>query len=371
MMSLGDHLEELRTRVLLALVAPLPIAIVLFYFSQSLIDLLTEPLIKVLKSRGLPATLQVLAPSELIVLQMKLAVIGALVLAFPWILWQLWKFVQPGLYEHERRFVYFLIPGSFILSIVGTLLLYFVMLPLVLEVLVSMGSGFDTPEAPKLDPRVAQILDTQPFIESRTRPPDPLAEGQVWLQLPELKLRVVVSEEPVDENTPGELVIIDVEQPTQTGLRQEFQLTPYINFVLLLLIGIVVAFQMPMVVVLLGWVGLASADWLASNRKYAVLVCGFVSAIVTPPDVVSMLIMLVPLYGLYELGILLLRLFPAKTIAEGPRWPLWKPHKQTSQTEKLRKPERAADSIARKESPSDSTEQSQPQPPDDERGEQG
>jgi sec-independent protein translocase protein TatC len=371
-MSLGDHLEELRRRMLLALIAPLPLAIVIFFFSNTLLDLINQPVIDALKRNGLPATLQTLYPAELIVLQMKLSVIAAIVLAFPWILWQLWQFIQPGLYAHERRFVYLLIPGSFILSIAGTMLLYFVMLPLVLQVLIGIGSGFRTPtDPPAMDPRAANVLEENPFIETRTRAPDPLVAGQVWLHVPDLELRVVVPGEPNEDRTPGELEVVTVERITETGLRQEFQITPYVNFVLMLLLGMVMAFQMPMVVVLLGWVGLASADWLAQHRKYAVLILAFISALITPPDVVSMLIMLVPLYGLYELGILLLRLFPAKTVAEGKRWPWKRPHKRTAQTAQLLKPERPSESIARKEPPDDTAAQSLHEPSDDTPTEQG
>jgi len=365
-MSLGDHLEELRKRLLLAIIAPLPLAILFFMFSDPLLDLLNKPVIEALKRNGLPPVLQTLWPAELIVLQMKLSVIAAIVLAFPWILWQLWQFIQPGLYEHERRFVYLLIPGSFILSMAGTLLLYFVMLPLILEVLIGFGSGFrDTPEAPTMPPRVAEIMKAQPFIEVRTQPPSPLVEGQVWIEWPGMELRVAVQSEALEDGTPGSLEIFNVEKAAEASLRQEFQITPYVNFVLILLLGIVVAFQMPMVVVLLGWVGLASPDWLAANRKYAILVLGFLSAVITPPDVVSMLLMLGPLYGLYELGILLLRVFPAKRVAEGPRWPWGRADKTPSQPEHILKPERAAGSIARKDSPDDTTAQSPPEPPDE------
>jgi len=365
-MSLGDHLEELRKRLLLALIAPLPLAIIIFYFSKPLLDLINQPVIDALKRNDQPPVLQTLWPAELIVLQLKLSVIAALVLAFPWILWQLWKFIQPGLYAHERRFVYFLLPGSFVLSLLGTALLYFIMLPLVLQVLIGFGAGASPENASEpLDPRVAAVFEQQPFIETRTAPPDPLVEEQVWLEVPDMQLRVVVRGEPAAEGPPGQLEIITVKPGTPVGFRQEFQVTPYVNFVLLMLLGIVIAFQMPMVVVLLGWVGLASADWLAAHRKYALLICGFVAAVITPPDVVSMMIMLGPLYGLYELGILLLRLFPARVVAEGPRWPWKQTHKSTAQTEQLRKPERAAGSIARKEPQEVPTPHAQHKPPDE------
>ena len=76
-------------------------------------------------------------------------------------------------------------------------------------------------------------------------------------------------------------------------------------------------YQMPLVILLLGWVGIVNPDKLRRNRKYALLVCAIVSAAITPADVVSMLLMLVPLYGLYEFGILLLHFTPADRVASG------------------------------------------------------
>ena len=365
-MSLGDHLDELRKRVLLALIVPLPLACIIFFFSKQLIDLLKLPLERVLISQGLPATLQQLHPAEVVILQLKLSVIAAIVLSFPWILWQLWKFIQPGLYAHERRFVYLLIPGSFVLSIAGTLLLYFVMLPLILNVLVSMGSSLRNAPPPVQDPRVDEVLAAQPFIEIRTQPPAPISVGQAWLQWPDLKLHVVVPGTPTPEGGASPPEVMEVMRGVQVGLRQEFQVSTYVSFVLLLLLGVVIAFQMPMVILLLGWVGLASADWLAARRKYALFICGIIAAVVTPTaDIVSMLVMLVPLYGLYELGVILLRVFPAKAVAEGRRWSWRRGDKHAAQTAQIRRPERPAESIARKEPVGTAASQFHPGPTDD------
>lgn len=371
-MSLGDHLEELRKRVFLALIAPIPLAVVIFFFSDPLIQLLIDPVLDVLRRRGLPPMLQTLYPAEVMVLQLKLSIIAALVVSFPWILWQLWLFIQPGLYPHERRFVYLLLPGSFILSILGTLLLYFVMLPLTLEVLISIGSAFQM-EAPRIDPRAAAVLESQPFIEVRTQPPPELAPGQAWLEWPSLELRVAVAGETLGDGSAAPPEVVTIERSTLSGLRQEFQVSAYIDFVLLMLLGTVLAFQMPMVVMLLGWVGLASPEWLGKRRKYAILVCAFIAAIVTPsPDVISMLVMFVPLYGLYELGIILLRVFPARAVAEGPRWAqVFRTDKSPAKTAQLRRLARPEQSIARKEPNADPETQPPLTPPDENPTERG
>ena len=110
-MGLGDHIEDLRRRVIAALILPLPLAIGLFFVADLLLAWLILPLQKVQLSGGWTPTLQVLSPPEFLLLEMKLSIVAALVLALPWILWQGWRFIAPGLYPHERRYVYILIPG--------------------------------------------------------------------------------------------------------------------------------------------------------------------------------------------------------------------------------------------------------------------
>ena len=304
-MSFGDHLEELRKRLLLALVAPLPLAIVIFFLSNTLLDWLMLPVIRALRDAGLPEQLQVLSPTEMIVLQMKLSMITALVISAPWVLYQAWKFIEPGLYAHEKRFVNFLLPFSALLTVAGIALLYFGMLPLMLRVLILFGSG---PGQPVIDARVAEVMSKQPVLHIVTEPPADPQPGLVWMTWPNLDLQAAVAG--VDGS-------VDVVHVPRTYVAQVFRLSEYINLVLMLMLAIALAFQMPLVIVLLGWMGLASADWLRSKRRYALMVCGVVAVVITPPDALSALIMLVPLYGLYELGILLLVIAPASAVAQG------------------------------------------------------
>ncbi|MHC5003220.1 MAG: twin-arginine translocase subunit TatC [Planctomycetota bacterium] len=311
-MSFGDHLEELRRRIILAAAPALPLAVILFFFSDLFVRALVTPLRQVLESEGLPPTLQALAPPEVLLLKLKLSLILAAVLLAPWILWQTWLFIRPGLYGHERRFVRFLLPGSAVLTASGIALLYFVMLPLMLQVLVNVGADLDLGQGrPPVDARAQSVLNTRPSVELLTADPEDPVPGRTWLLLPELELRVAVADEE------GAIEVVVVPRPLKAGITQDYRLSTYITFVLLLLVGIVIAFQMPLVIVLAGWVGLASADWLAAHRRYAIFICGIASALLTPADVVSMLVMLFPLYGLYELGILLLRIAPASAVAEG------------------------------------------------------
>jgi sec-independent protein translocase protein TatC len=83
----------------------------------------------------------------------------------------------------------------------------------------------------------------------------------------------------------------------------------------MLMFAIAIAFQLPMVMLLLGWLGVLNPDWLRKNRRYALLVLALLSAIITPQDIVSMLMMLIPLYMLYELGIQLIVWVPMTRVA--------------------------------------------------------
>lgn len=318
-MSLGDHLDELRRRLLLALAAPLPLFIGLFFASDLLVRLLVGPIHRVQAMHGLPSDVQVLGPTELLLVKIKLSFIAALVLSTPWILYQAWRFVAPGLYMEERRFVRLLIPGSAVLTTAGVLLLYFVMLPLMLHVLVLIGTGLELPvpepsgREAETRARAMRIVEAAPGIPLRASAPDPLEPGMAWLRVPDLVLEVAL--EPDDPAASPTIVRVDRLPPGR--IEQTYRLATVIDFVLLLLLGIVIAFQMPLVILLLGWIGLVPTEFLRANRRYALIICAVIAAVVTPADIVSMLLMLVPLYGLYELGILLLRLAPADRVRSG------------------------------------------------------
>ena len=314
-MSFGDHLEELRRRILLSLAIPLPLFLIAYFFSDTLLSWLLLPVFDVLASHGLPTELQSLSPPEILVTQLKLSAIASIVLAAPWILYQAWLFIAPGLYQHERRFVHFLIPGSFVLSIAGVALLYFGMLPLMLHVLIVIGRDFGVdapPDAPH-NPSVQQYLDVAQDENVRMviRLPDEPVVGDVIFLVTANELYVVT---PDDAGAPRFELVPPLRR---SSIEQKFRVSWVVNFTLVLLLGITIAFQMPLVVLLLGWLGLASPQWLRAKRKYAVMICAIVAAVITPPDALSMILMFVPLYALYELGILLLMIAPAAAVAEG------------------------------------------------------
>ncbi len=306
-MSLGDHLDELRKRVFHALIVPLPLALVLFFLADFIIEWLLLPLQKVQLAWGFPPEVQVLSPPEFLMLQVKLSFILALVVALPWLMWQAWLFVGPGLYPRERRFVYLLIPGSLLLTAAGILVMYFIMLPLILQVLMLITRGVEVPAT--LVP-ATEAPHSALVIPIEASPRETAAPGTFWVDATTMTLKLAV-------NGPDESQVQLLQIPLQgsSAVMQVFRLSSYINFTLLLLLSISVGFQLPLVLLLLSWMGLVDAHGLRTKRRWALLICAVVSAITTPPDAFSMVLMLVPLYMLYELGIILVSLLPADRIA--------------------------------------------------------
>jgi len=296
-MGLGDHLDDLRKRVFAALIVPVPLAILIFFIADWLLEWMILPLQNVQMAGGWSPQLQVLSPPEFLLLEMKLSIVAALVIGLPWILWQAWRFIAPGLYPHERRYVHLLIPGSTLLVIAGVSLLYFVMLPLMLQVLMLFASGIETPQI--LLPAVMEsshIMGTT-FPVGR---PELASVGQAWLASDGRFIEIAVA-----ASSDNHVQILSMPLEGRNAISQVFRLSSYIDFVLALSLGIAVAFQLPLAVLLLSWIGIVNVEMLRKRRNWALFVCAIVAAITTPADVFSMLIMLIPLYLLYELGILL------------------------------------------------------------------
>jgi len=312
-MPFGDHLEELRKRVLLALVVPLPLAVVAFVFAKHLREVLLRPLLSALAANELPQQVQTLSPTETMAVDIKLSIVFALVLSAPWMLWQGWKFIEPGLYEHERRFARLLVPGSLVLVLSGVATLYWILLPFTLQVLIAYGMDtLPAENAPAI--AIADAGEAAPAgLAVLTTNPAEVRPGQAWIRMPERLLCVAVDLGP---DTPPQVIAVPL--AASGTYLQEYRLGEYVSFVLLLVLGIAVAFQTPLVILLLGWVGLVRPETLTRNRKYAVFIIAIAAAVVTPTsDLLSMTLMMVPLYILYELGILLLRIAPPSAVSEG------------------------------------------------------
>jgi sec-independent protein translocase protein TatC len=158
--------------------------------------------------------------------------VGALFLAMPYVLYQVWAFVAPGLYRHEKRFALPMLVSSIVLFYAGTAFAYYVVFPLMFKFLAGT---------------------------------------------------------------------------TPIGLKMMPDMSNYLDFVLLLFFAFGVAFQVPVATVLLVSTGLVSVDTLKKNRGYVLLGIFIIAAFLTPPDALSQSFMAVPMYLLYEIGIVLAR----------------------------------------------------------------
>lgn len=345
-MSFGEHLQELRSRLFKALVVPLPLAIGFFVVAAYLRDLLIAPLEAAQRANGQAFKITALSPAETITTDMKLAVIAALSVSAPWLLYQLWKFIEPGLYAAERRYVHFLTPLSAVLTMCAIALFYWILLPFTLLFLVGFGAAQPrTVEAPApavaTDPSQPAAAAPFAFPVLEVDPAAPKA-GEAWISAEKQVLRIAVPVQKVTPNAllglaeeatkalesatsdgapaapaPPRLAILEIPLTVLGGVSQEYRLSEYISFTLLLLAGSVIAFQLPVVILLLGWIGIVSPKFLREKRRWALFIMAIVAAIVTPPDVTSMLLLLVPLAMLYELGILLLVFVPAHKVRQG------------------------------------------------------
>ncbi|HET7831966.1 MAG TPA: twin-arginine translocase subunit TatC [Gallionella sp.] len=221
-----SHLIELRTRLLHAVIALLVVFLCLFPWASDLYSLLAQPMLAKLPKGGQMIATDVTTP---FFVPLKVALMAAFLIALPYILYQIWRFVAPGLYSHEKRLVLPLVFASTVLFFCGMAFAYFAVFPVVF--------GFINAAAPQ-----------------------------------------------------GVAVMTDIDK--------------YLSFVLGMFLAFGITFQVPVAVVLLVRIGVVSVEKLREIRPYVIVGAFVVGAIFTPPDVVSQFMLAVPLWLLYEAGII-------------------------------------------------------------------
>jgi sec-independent protein translocase protein TatC len=231
-----SHLVELRTRLIRALLAVVVVFVCLFPWAKDMYSVLANPLLASLPQGGQMIATDVVG---VFVVPMKVAFLVAFLIALPYVLYQLWAFVAPGLYSHEKRLVLPLVVASSLLFFIGMAFAYFLVFPVIFKFMASIAP-----------------------------------EGVAWMT--------------------------DIEK--------------YLSFALTTFVAFGVTFEVPVVVVVLVRVGLVSIEKLKEARPYVVVGAFIVGAIFTPPDVISQLMLAVPLCLLYELGI-----FIARFVGSGPK----------------------------------------------------
>ncbi len=306
-MSFGDHLEELRLRVVLSLLVPVPLFIVAVVFGRRLLEFIIAPLISALQRAGQPAMLLATSPVEPFATYMKVAAVTALLGSLPWILYQLWLFIAPGLYAREKRFVYFLIPLSALLTAAALAFLYKILLPIALFFLINFGAGLVTQDVTKVELSPTTRLAQAVVLEGD--PIEPQAVGAAWVNRPLNELRIQLTE--------TEIGGIPLSRGGAGGVAQQYRLSEYINLVFALALAFAITSQLPVVLMLLSWVGLVHHSVLVKYRRHALVAAVVAGALLPTQDPASLVLLGGTMYALFEFGILLMRLVPAERIARG------------------------------------------------------
>ncbi len=314
-MSFGEHLEELRRRLIFALLGIAPLFVISLVFGGWLLDFLIAPAQQQLRAAGLADRMQVTGLLEIISAYLRIALVVTIMVGLPWVVWQAWLFVAPGLYEHERRFAKLILPFSLVLSLLGIAFLYFVMLPAMLLFLIRFGADLGRPDIAAAPPPPGVVLPLgPPALDADPVEPPP---GSVWYNRTLQEFRYAI---PSPDGT-SVIEIRGAPMSRTSGIAQQYRVSEYINLVFFMGLAFAIGFQTPVVVLLAGWLGLVDRRWLVKNRKYAVFVCAVAAAFLTPsPDPFSMVMLAAPLYLLYELGLFLLRFLPASRVARGVSW---------------------------------------------------
>jgi len=243
-----EHLAELRNRLIHSVVAFIVGMVICFTVATPIFNFLTQPLCAVLADRGQDCDLIFISPQEGFFVAIKVSLLGGLMLAFPYIALQMWRFVAPGLYKTEKgAFLAFLVASPF-MFILGASFAFFVVTPLAYDFFL----GF-------------QQFGTEGEAVTATQGAAPLS------------------------------VVFQ-------GSAQE-----YLNLTIKFIVAFGLCFQLPVLLTLMGKAGLVSAEGLGSVRKYAVVAILVLAALVTPPDVITQVILFVVVYGLYEISIFLVR----------------------------------------------------------------
>jgi sec-independent protein translocase protein TatC len=224
-----SHLVELRDRLLRAILAVILVFLCLFPLARELYALLAQPLMAALPAGGQMIATDVVG---VFLVPVKVAFLVAFLIALPYVLYQIWAFVAPGLYANEKRLVLPLVFASSVLFLVGMSFAYFLVFPMVFRFMAKIAP-----------------------------------EGVAWMT--------------------------DIDK--------------YFSFVLTTFVAFGVTFEVPVLVIVLVRVGVISLDKLKEIRPYVVVGAFVIGAVFTPPDVISQFMLAVPLWFLYELGLVLAR----------------------------------------------------------------
>ena len=321
-MPLGEHLEELRRHLLLGLAGVGVGLVVAVTFSFEIIAWLQTPLIEAQHALGYtPQTVATDATFGFMTVYVPVSLIAALVIAAPWVVYQLWRFVESGLYEHEKKAAHLLAPLSAVMTVGAVLFARYVLLPVCIVFFLKFAALY--PEMQPRQPGAMISLLTRgesaggdaggaggeisepsggaseaapvrvPVLEGDPVDPRP---GDLWIDAGDGRVKLMLH---------GDVRVLAV---TSSRLLSPLpDLPKQVKFAAMLGLGVVIGFHLPVLMLVVGWTGLVDPAMVAKQRKYAVFGCFALGAVLTPADLMSMFVLGVPMYGLFELGLVLMR----------------------------------------------------------------
>lgn len=225
-MPLVSHLTELRSRLLRSLLVVAVILLSLLYFSNDIYAFFSQPLRKLLPPGSTMIATEV---TSTFFAPFKLTLVASLLIAMPYILYQVWSFIAPGLYQHEKRFAIPLLASSIVLFYLGMAFAYYVTFPLIF--------GFFSQTAPE-------------------------------------------------------------------GVAYTPDITSFLDMALKMLFAFGFIFEVPIATLLLVWSGITTTEALRKKRPYVIVGCFIIGALLSPPDVLSQTLMALPMWLLFEAGVL-------------------------------------------------------------------
>lgn len=327
-MSFGEHIEELRTRLIQAILGVVAACVITFWYGRNIISFLYEPLIVVLDIAGLPKQTFTNSTVPGFTIYMKVSALAALVVASPWVVYQGWRFIETGLYAAERKAAGFLMVLSAIMTTLAVLFTYYIFIPAAMVFLVFWTITYPPPESASSSvlrsitrefvemndatffgalgkgsatqaaaPTSAPAL-TVPLLE---KDPEPEARqpGQVWFNQTQNemrfwdgnKIRVLMATPPT--------LIVPLTSPEN-----------YLNEALVMTLVNVIVFHVPVVLAVLGMTGLVDPALFRRKRRWVIMGC-FVGAVILTPsqDVFTNLALPLLMWGLFEIGLVIMTYF--------------------------------------------------------------